>query len=111
MRANHAAHPFGLRVKAWMAQNSPDKKRGLLRGDIQPDHTVGRITQTTLKEVLIAGKECRLLQSVQRAYDIVIPDAQPCDFLPDHPAMNAPGAQEIALVQRDVLIRRFTPPV
>src|SRR4051794_35561985 len=54
VRANGEAHPFGPGVKAWMAQNSPDEKGRFLRDDIQPDQTVGGMTQTALEEVLIA---------------------------------------------------------
>jgi len=107
MSADHDTHSPGLAAKSRVSQNSADEQCRFFGRSVEPDQPVGRMAEPTLEEMLVAREKCGLLQPMQQGDDIVIPDTQRSDVLSDHPAVNAPRPQDIALVQRDVFIQKI----
>ena len=108
--ANHRSQAARLGGKPGMTENAADEHCGFFRGHVQPHQAIGGVAEAVLEEVLVAGEEGGLLEAVQQRQNVVIPDADWRDVLADDPAVDAPGPQQVALVNGDFSSRMFTQP-
>ena len=92
MRPHDSPHPVGLPDESRVPQQPTNEQPSLLSSHIQPNQAVGRVTELTAKEVLVTREEGWLFEPMQQCQDVVVPQAQPGDVLPDHPAVDTPGS-------------------
>src|SRR5438128_1678796 len=64
------------------------------------------MAEAALEEVLIAREQGRLLKPVQQSQNVVVPDTQARYVLSDDTAADAPGSEQVSLVQRDVFVQQ-----
>ena len=57
MHASHDTHAFGGAVETRMFKKVPREIGGVIRPHVQPDQTVGRMTQCGVEEITVQSKE------------------------------------------------------
>jgi len=98
MGAKDKTHPARLGREARMLEEAASEGRGLIRRNVEPDQSVGRVAERTLEEVLVAREKGGLLEPVQHGQDVIIADTQTSQVVPNHPAADTPSPQEVTLV-------------
>jgi len=105
MSARHGAHALGFGSKLRVAEHAPNELSRLRGSGVQENQTITRVAEFPPEEIFVAREEGRLLEAVQQDYDVVVISAELGKVPSDQPAMDAPGAQQVALVHRDVLVQ------
>src|ERR1051325_6910712 len=88
-----------------MLENAANEQRRFFRRYVQKHQAIGRMAQRAFEKVFIAGEKRRLLEPVHQRQNVVVPDAQLGDVLANNSAKNPSRPEQIALIQRNVLVQ------
>ena len=70
--ARNDPHPLTFSREMAMAEETPDVERGLILSYVEPDETVGPMTQRRSKEIFISRKERDSSKFVQKRDDGIV---------------------------------------
>jgi len=107
MGASDQPEAFGPAVKARVTQEAMDEQGRFLGRNVQPNQAIVFVAKTALEKVLVAGEESWVFKPVQQADDVVIADARLSDLPPDEAARKSPRPEEVALIQRHILVQQI----
>jgi len=102
---NDLTQPVGLGLKLRMAEEPADETRCLVRAHCQTNDAVMGMAKRATVESQIACKERGAFDSVQERDDLPILHAWPPDLMPYLAGPNAPAAQQLPLIFRNILIK------
>ena len=98
------AHPDGLGLELRMAEKATDKTCGFVWAHCQTNDAVVGMAKSTTVKPKIACEERRSFHSVQERDDLRILHAWAPHLMPYLAGSNAPAAQQLPLILRNILI-------
>lgn len=96
-----------LGSEAWVAQETADEMRGVIRPHIQEDQTKIGVNKRSLKEILIQREESDTTLPVQQLYDVQILGARTRNLSSNLPERNPPPPQKRPLVFGEVFVEKI----
>ncbi|MGH9839085.1 MAG: hypothetical protein ACREEM_09900 [Blastocatellia bacterium] len=103
--AHDFAHALRLRAKGWMAQKAANVPGCLIGQDIEINQTITGMPQPGFVKILIASKEGRTSQPVQKRNDLFpVVQTLTANLVGNLAKVNSPFRQRAALSERDVFV-------